>query len=124
MEAMSLGIPVLTPLKNSNIPILVTKENFQELSRTNFSERNTISAEKQNEAYDKLITSLNDESYYAGISYEVEDLFERFLNVEKALDKYEVVYQNSLNNGLYLKGTIVNKLYLLKILKSLFCAKR
>ncbi len=62
MEATSLGLPVLTPAKNSNLPILVTSNNFHEFFKTNFSERNladSISIQKNSGLISKLI---NDKS--------------------------------------------------------------
>ena len=54
MEAMSFKIPVLAPVKNSNLPVLVDKENFDSLFATNFSPRNYIGTLKEDEELLKI----------------------------------------------------------------------
>lgn len=121
MEAMSLGIPVLTPLSNSKYPTLVSSENFDQLLNTNFSERNIEPEDMQINAYDKLIKCISDKVFYNEISKGTQYLFDARLSVEEAIPQYEFVYQNALIKK-ESRMAYYNWFYFLRMIKNLLYA--
>ena len=109
MEAMSLGLPTLTPVLNSDYPILVTKDNLEVLFYTNFSERNVVPRKMQEDAYKTLLKIIEDETWYKIISNESFKIFVNNFAIENAIPKYKTVYDNSLKR----KGQNLNQ--------SIFC---
>lgn len=118
MEAMSLGIPVLTPLKNSKYPTLVINENFDQLFSTNFSERNTETEEMKDFAFSKLTQCISDNVSSVEIAKETQRLFDTRLSVEEATPHYELVYKNALQKKKS-SMSFYNWLYFLRIIKNL-----
>lgn len=94
MEATSLSKPVLSFNANSNIPVLLTEENFANAFRTNFSDRNVFKDTNKNSAnIEKLIT---DKSYYEEISLFSNRIFYHFFNLDNATDLYINAYNKSI----------------------------
>ncbi len=118
MEAMSLGLPTLTPVLNSDYPILVTKDNLEVLFYTNFSERNVVPRKMQEDAYKTLLKIIEDETWYKIISNESFKIFENNFAIENAIPKYKTVYDNSLKRK-RTKFKSVNILYYIKLIKNL-----
>lgn len=118
MEAMSLGLPTLTPVSNSDYPILVTKNNFEALFYTNFSERNTVPKTMQEDAYKTLLKIIEDEASYSIISTESLEIFKDNFSIENAIPKYKIVYDNSLKKK-RAKFRFINFLYYVKLIKEI-----
>lgn len=98
MEATSLGIPTLTPAKNSDIPIYVNKSNVENFLHTNFSERNTCKLQDvQNTINTIKILSKNKEKFDKA-SEETESIFAEYFGTDMINDKYSKVYSYSVNN--------------------------
>jgi len=115
MEAISLGIPSLTPAGNSSWPVLVNKDNFETFFKTNFSERNVadeLSLSTNKEAIEKLI---NDKNAYHQAKENAFELFSSYFSTDQINDRYQAVYSEVLsrkvNHGRLLRQ---NLLYLIK----------
>ncbi|WP_209399710.1 hypothetical protein [Pseudozobellia sp. WGM2] len=98
MEGASLGLPVLTPAKNSEIPILINDENFENFFSTNFSERNVASAKDLRDNLYNIKRLTEDHAYYDDMYNFSLQLFKNNFDVKEALLKYTEMYKLSLEN--------------------------
>lgn len=98
MEAASLGLPVLTPIKNAEIPLLVNNDNFDEVFKTNFSERNEVSDGSNKKNYQNIKNIILDKNVYGLTSQNTKLLFESYFDLLKAKEKYEMVYRNAIES--------------------------
>jgi glycosyltransferase involved in cell wall biosynthesis len=114
MEAMSLGIPCLTPESNSTEPVLITRANFMDLFRTNFSERNKLPASSIQASQKTLKDALEDSSVYTSLSREMNSLFSEYFSIDKVHEAYGKIYESATINrrGFSLRRT--NFSYLIK----------
>lgn len=125
MEAMSLSIPVFTPVSGSKLPVFVSTSNFENLLMTNFSERNTISEHEQNHAYNEFLRTLESPDYYNSKKEEIRTLYKKYLDINGAIEKYSIVYDETIkfkkpnrnklinrliNFGYFIKYVIINNL--------------
>ena len=100
MEATSLGIPTLTPAKNTSIPILVTAENVDNFLRTNFSERNIASDHDEKNTIEDIIKLTSSEIHYSKFQTITRGLFKEYFGTEKINEKYTEVYKFAINKSL------------------------
>lgn len=114
MEAMSLGIPTLTPVSNNNFPVLVDKNNFSTLSETNFSPRNFLSGIDTDHELLKIEKMISDKNIFKQTREMTLDLFETHLDLEKTKDMYDTIYMESIDGKR--KFSFINKIYLIKYL--------
>lgn len=98
MEAMSLGLPVLTPLKNIELPTLVTKDNFEALFRTNFSERNFLKDKTESEVYNEIVSLINNQDLQRNLGIDSKKYFDKYFNVKSLVQEYNSMYQDSKAN--------------------------
>lgn len=112
MEAMSLKIPVLTPAVNNQLPVLVTKSNFNELLESNFSPRNYLSNINSDEELHRIKDIINNEQSYKNIKNETYELFKSRLSIESKESTYKKMYAETLSR----KKTyhFINTVYLIK----------
>jgi glycosyltransferase involved in cell wall biosynthesis len=96
MEAMSLGIPTLTPCKNSEFPVLVDEANFNSFFFTNFSERNIADAETIKNSLEKVTRMIDDSGYHNFLTQSTLGLFNTHFSVGKITEKYNQVYKHAL----------------------------
>lgn len=93
MEALSLGIPTLTPAQNTDWPVLVNEENFTTFFDTNFSERN-IADEKTIKFYKNEIRNIiKDKKSYKLAQKSAKFLFQEHLSTNLILSKYMNFYR-------------------------------
>jgi glycosyltransferase involved in cell wall biosynthesis len=92
MEAMSLGLPVLTPLKNIKLPTLVTTKNFDDLFLTNFSERNFLEGKSEREVYTEVISLITIDALRKDLGLESKKHFEENFDVKKVIETYNKMY--------------------------------
>lgn len=92
MEALSLGLPVLTPAKNADWPILVNKRNFDVFFSTNFSERNLADPFSLESNKNEIIRLLNHKNAYGMAKEEADQLFDVNLGTRHILEKYGKLY--------------------------------
>ncbi len=99
MEAASLGIPLLVINSAGEMPVLLTRDNFYDAFKTNFSERN-IFEKFSNEVNLQNITSLiKDKIFYKDNSRFSKEMFDTYFNIEKAEEAYKKVYENAERGG-------------------------
>ena len=94
MEAASKSKIVLTPVQNSNLPELITRENFESFFSTNFSPRNRSSLDPENPIVN-LKQILGNESRRKEAEQFSRDIFTDYFDVASTLDKYRSLYNNS-----------------------------
>lgn len=97
MEAASLKKPLLTFDANSNIPVLLTKENFCDAFRTNFSSRNIFKETDRN--FNNIERLISDKFYYNEVSTFSQQVFNDFFSLENSKEQYINVYDNSLKEN-------------------------
>lgn len=96
MEATALGKPILTPAINSDIPILVTRENFFNFFATNFSQRNC--EKDQNVNMNNIFSLIDDNLEYNKLAKFSYRMFLEHFDVDGGIEKYLQVYKNILNS--------------------------
>lgn len=92
MEAMSKGIPCLTPARNYNLPILVGETNFDSFFNTNFSERNFASNDCLANNISKIKKLIINKDYYSEQSKLSLQSFNTYFNLNNAFEDYHSVY--------------------------------
>lgn len=97
MEATSLGIPTLTPAKNTDIPILINEKNVEAFLATNFSERNIAPENSQEKTLNEIDKIHGDTDYRICFQKQTKRIFDEYFGTEKILEKYEIVYLNAFN---------------------------
>ena len=112
MEAMSLGIPVLTPVSNNEYPILVTQANFNSLLETNFSPRNYLSNISSFDELSAIANIVNSEYNYKTIKDETFKLFDLNLSLNNSKVAYEQLYIETLRRKRFYH--FINTVYLIK----------
>lgn len=93
MEALSLGIPTLTPAQNANWPIIVNERNFNDFFKTNFSERNKTDNKTIINNKDEIIRLIKSQSAYYEAQESARTLFKKYFGTEHILTKYNDVYR-------------------------------
>lgn len=96
MEATSIPLPVLTPAKNSDTPILLDDSNFQTFFETNFSERNIADEKSLKFNLDNIIRMIDDSSFYESLLKISKSLFEIHFDLSSGVEKYILIYNNCL----------------------------
>lgn len=117
MEALSLGIPTLTPAKNADWPVLVNTQNFNSFFKTNFSERNQAPKEVLGTNKEKVIRLIEDREAFQKAKAEAESLFRENFGTTQLFEKYDKVYQLTKNGNAGRPGLLLKNLpYILKSL--------
>lgn len=107
MEATSLSIPTLTPAKNTEIPILIDKENVENFLATNFSERNVAPNNSEVQTLNEIDRIKKDSAYRESFANQTKEVFDEYFGTDKISEKYENVYTETLDrksNNLFLKN--------------------
>lgn len=95
MEATSLGKPILTPAKNSELPVLVNGDNFQLFFTTNFSERNIASNKCLKTNYSKINKLIGDYEFFEKLSDFSKEVFDQNFSTTAGIPKYFNFYKNN-----------------------------
>lgn len=122
MEGLSANKPCLVPAQNSNLPVLLTKENFNSLFSTNFSERGVLNSGKE-EAYVLLKKSIKQKAVYKSLSEFSKEVFDSNFDIALAKTKYENVYHKAISTHSKTSLRLKNKMYLIKEFLNLLKAK-
>ncbi len=97
MEATSLGKPILTPAKNSELPILVNSDNFKQFFETNFSERNIASSKCLQSNLALVHQLVEDRTFFKKMSHYSNNVFNENFSTDGGVQKYLDFY-NSFNS--------------------------
>lgn len=104
MEASSLGKPILGINCEDKYPLLINEFNFNDVFRSNFSERNKVLNFCQSENLRNIEMLCKDKCFYERQSQFSLSIFDKYFNIEKASKAYELVYLNSIfGHNYYLK---------------------
>lgn len=95
MEAASKGKIMLCPLKNSNYPLLVTENNFQNAFDQNFSSRLTIDNFDPDDNYKQIIQALVDEEYADNIASFIKSVSSEHFEISSQLNRYYKIYNEA-----------------------------
>lgn len=88
VEAALLGKVLLTPLSDSDKPVLVTEENWRELASTNFSERNRLGGDRI-PSFSQTIDTIISGDKAAAVAIASE------MGIDAAIPAYENIYNMS-----------------------------
>ncbi|AXG73155.1 hypothetical protein DVK85_02505 [Flavobacterium arcticum] len=117
MEATSLGIPSLAPASNTDYPILINTDNFQDFFKNNFSERNVANDKSLNENFSNIERLIKDKHKYIKSQEETIALFNDYFGTEGILPKYDCAYSYAANKKINRTSLIINNLnYIVKYL--------
>lgn len=90
MEAASLGLPVLSPVSNLDIPVLLTSKNLDAFLDENFSERSVVNVSRDNAIKD--IAALVNDDTYRNAKQEVLRIASELFQLEPAIKIYHDLY--------------------------------
>ncbi|WP_299758436.1 glycosyltransferase [uncultured Pontibacter sp.] len=99
MEACSIGLPVLTPSINANIPVLVSENNFDSFLSTNFSERNVDEGYSKENNISNIIKLINNKEYNQKLRAFTSEMFEKYFDISEGAKKYIEVYKSVLTSN-------------------------
>lgn len=110
MEASSLGIPVLCPANNSNIPILLKNEEMMhDFFDTNFSGRINVDGAALNSNVLEINKMISDLNYRKKLSDLSENFFRNNFDLSHARSKYCLVYNDTKKINFDNFGDLSNK---------------
>ena len=117
MEATSLGIPTLTPAKNTNIPVLVSSTNVEHFLSTNFSERNLAKDGDEVNTLETVKKLISDDLVYQKFQKETKLFFKELFGTGKINQKYSSVYEYALLKSIPRKDLLKRNFhYLIKFI--------
>jgi glycosyltransferase involved in cell wall biosynthesis len=99
MEAASVGLPLLVINAVDEMPVLLTRDNFYDAFKTNFSERNIFKNFSNETNRQNIITLIKDKNYYNDNSRLSKEMFDKYFNIKKAEEAYKNVYENADRGG-------------------------
>ena len=89
MEASSLNKMLLVPHKDSDYPLLVTKDNFDDIFSTNFSPRTHVAHFNEESNLEAIYNHLKTDNPTASKLW-----FDSYFNVQKGAEVYRSLYLN------------------------------
>lgn len=95
MEATVMGLPVLTPTVNSDIPILVNENNFEGFFRTNFSQRNIATEESLTNNYKNICSLIENIEFSQKMREFSSSIFKIKFDLATGTIKYLEFYNNT-----------------------------
>jgi len=94
MEAASQNKIILTPVKDSEFPILVNKDNFMSFFSTNFSPRNAMGNNLKNENIEHIVDVLKNINSFKKAKRNSEFFFKEYFYIDSKKNEYEKIYKN------------------------------
>lgn len=105
MESMSLGKLTYIPIGNNNLPVLITKDNFEKAFQRNFTYRSEFNdSELQNNH--SLLQRFKDHNFIKELENETKMLFEENLSIEKGINAYLEIVKSIKNEKAITKSLI------------------
>ncbi len=94
MEAASKYKILFTPIGDSELPMLVTKENFESLFITNFSPRNQCSTKEIQQNKKNIIRLFESKGYLEEQKKFVKSIYEEYFNINTTKEEYKKIYSS------------------------------
>lgn len=94
MEAIVHGIPLLSPVKDSETPIFVQPETVQKFLSFNFSERTELEESDLSGNYAKLLDVIDSKEILNDYLTKMSKFSEEYFEIKSALGKYKNLYAN------------------------------
>lgn len=94
MEAASKGKILLTPLKGSKYPVLVTGENFDELFHYNFSERNKVTDYDEAKNLSLVKEIIGTDALLKDHSKFIKQIYTDNFSIDSKIDTYLNIYKS------------------------------
>jgi hypothetical protein len=114
MEASSKGKIMMAPIKNSNIPLLITQENIEKVMNYNFSERFTLDTYSEDENYAMIKAVFMQDQKRKEYSHFARLIFDKYFNVNNVIEKYLSLYKNIERENENYTDLFFHYLYMLK----------
>jgi hypothetical protein len=115
MEAALKQKIMLAPIIDQKFPILVKPENFNELFKTNFSERGRFSNFNDQKNLSDLIDLLSNKSKRDAFINETNNLYDYNFNIQEKLSVYDSIYKElKFNRSINFIDSFQNYLFVLK----------
>lgn len=92
MEAASRGKVVLTPIMDSELPILVDCSNIESFLFTNFSERNRFPESEIERNFKKFVDLINSEHRMNEHRQMVKLIYEKYFSIDLVMRTYQDIY--------------------------------
>jgi hypothetical protein len=92
MEAASLQKIMLCPVMNSDIPLLITPENFKEAFKRNFSSRVSIAGYDEEKNYRKIFETINDDNYLNYLKIFSGEVSKKYFEIESQREIFQNIY--------------------------------
>jgi glycosyltransferase involved in cell wall biosynthesis len=108
MEALSLGIPVLVPSKQTNFPILFHETNWHSFIDKNFTERSQLKNINAIEEVNKINKLIHCKSFYDSSSKFSKDIFDKYFDINVVKKEYVEFYNSAVNCKLTLENFTIN----------------
>lgn len=93
MEASSHGKILLSPINDSDIPLLVKRNNINDVLKYNISERLSIRNFNENSNYREIKLILENSKKYKEYSDFSLEIYDNYFNIYQAIQKYKEIYK-------------------------------
>jgi hypothetical protein len=94
MEAASRGKILLTPLDDSNYPVMVNKTNFDELFYYNFSERNKLKNYSEIENLTAIKETIGSENFLSENTKFINKIYNDHFSIQSKVPEYLRIYES------------------------------
>lgn len=99
MEAACRGKVLMTPLQGANYPLLVSKENFEKVIRTNFSPRNRIDGFDEEKNYQSIVEAIVNPGERERLGQQSIEFFNSYFNIDNGVETYLGVLESARRSG-------------------------
>ncbi|WP_272666343.1 hypothetical protein [Providencia sp. PROV174] len=119
MEASSLGLPILIPVREQKYPVLINDTNIDYFFDMNFSPRINLPEYNENLVINDIISLIENKEYYYDCENFSSSLFKNYFDVKNSIPPLISHYEKLSTKETYLADTILHLLitirYLMKI---------
>ncbi len=115
MEAAAKSKILLSPVKNSSIPVLIQSSNFAKAFEFNFSERILISDYDEINNYNAIKATIENKSDQKKLQEFSNEVYAEFFDSKKITEKYEKVYHEiHLKKNIHLMDFFLHTLFVIR----------